>query len=787
MSAPHPSRVRMCFDLARRFLTRLLLQEFTLMLPTRAVSSCLHRTQSALIAASAIFILAPGAAMAQDSTATLSGLPGDAVSAYQVGAGSEQINNYVVDLAPITSSWGGSFSLGPVVKASRSASGQYFDQVIGAQSVSSLFSSGPLARPSYDLWTTPGQGINSTSNTAPASSINAANRSGRQFGLALMEFGFGNDGTFGNGDDESTVVSALVSFQRRAPSRLFVSRITALTNKPSTAGNGTASLGLGSIDAAGNVHILADSQTMVDPLRLAQREYVRVRSATRNPAVNNQLSDIGGADAARTDIVRASDTSMTTPAIIPSSIGAGGRAVAIGLDFKSDFIFEQAANTTLTTKAYLPGAAGSSRGSLTFVPQPFAPVAVGSNNAGTGISLVRTDGNTRTRGINIFGINTDGSVDATLQLQLPIIGGQMLDPTDSWNPGTNFIVTPAVHEFTHYASQTPFRGGTGQVASVVLSTGELLAAAVVTPTSGSIVPQTIDNYLVVARVSTGGAATWTTAAHTGNAAGAAGGLSKVILGDNGLDGLPNTADTGEGDGVVDTAPGAWIGRLARLTEVFPSQTAGPSISCPAFDLRGNLYFMATVALRTNDGSLEYTSALLRGNRDTSNNGYRLELLARLGDVLPGLNSGTSYQIQFMGFADNDSVASGGIFSSNIVQDAIGGLSGSLAAANAQFGSPLSLGALTFRAKIVYDIDNDGNYADPSSGASNSPDQAYNVAMVLMPRPILGDFNLDGAISVQDIFDFLAAYFTGGSVGDWNGDGAASVQDIFDFLADYFGS
>ncbi|MFN7019969.1 MAG: GC-type dockerin domain-anchored protein [Phycisphaerales bacterium] len=48
----------------------------------------------------------------------------------------------------------------------------------------------------------------------------------------------------------------------------------------------------------------------------------------------------------------------------------------------------------------------------------------------------------------------------------------------------------------------------------------------------------------------------------------------------------------------------------------------------------------------------------------------------------------------------------------------------------------------------------------------------------------GDFNADGQVSVQDIFDFLSAYFNNDPAADINGDGL-SVQDIFDFLAAYF--
>ena len=48
-----------------------------------------------------------------------------------------------------------------------------------------------------------------------------------------------------------------------------------------------------------------------------------------------------------------------------------------------------------------------------------------------------------------------------------------------------------------------------------------------------------------------------------------------------------------------------------------------------------------------------------------------------------------------------------------------------------------------------------------------------------------DFNHSGAASVQDIFDFLAAWFAGNSAADVNGAGGVTVQDIFDFLAAWF--
>lgn len=48
-----------------------------------------------------------------------------------------------------------------------------------------------------------------------------------------------------------------------------------------------------------------------------------------------------------------------------------------------------------------------------------------------------------------------------------------------------------------------------------------------------------------------------------------------------------------------------------------------------------------------------------------------------------------------------------------------------------------------------------------------------------------DFNASGDVSVQDIFDFLAAYFGNEPAADFNGASGISVQDIFDFLEAYF--
>lgn len=49
----------------------------------------------------------------------------------------------------------------------------------------------------------------------------------------------------------------------------------------------------------------------------------------------------------------------------------------------------------------------------------------------------------------------------------------------------------------------------------------------------------------------------------------------------------------------------------------------------------------------------------------------------------------------------------------------------------------------------------------------------------------GDFNHDGAITSQDFFDFISAFFSGSITADFNGDGVLSSQDFFDFIVAFF--
>lgn len=58
----------------------------------------------------------------------------------------------------------------------------------------------------------------------------------------------------------------------------------------------------------------------------------------------------------------------------------------------------------------------------------------------------------------------------------------------------------------------------------------------------------------------------------------------------------------------------------------------------------------------------------------------------------------------------------------------------------------------------------------------------NAALIMVCLP---DVNCSGALTVQDIFDFLTMYFAGNPAADINASDTVTVQDLFDFLGAYF--
>jgi hypothetical protein len=80
--------------------------------------------------------------------------------------------------------------------------------------------------------------------------------------------------------------------------------------------------------------------------------------------------------------------------------------------------------------------------------------------------------------------------------------------------------------------------------------------------------------------------------------------------------------------------------------------------------------------------------------------------------------------------------------------------------------------------LPFDFDNDGDVDLALL------DETTDI-IVMMSNVCPADINAQGGVTVQDIFDFLAAYFGSQPLADFNGAGGITVQDIFDFLTAYF--
>ena len=95
--------------------------------------------------------------------------------------------------------------------------------------------------------------------------------------------------------------------------------------------------------------------------------------------------------------------------------------------------------------------------------------------------------------------------------------------------------------------------------------------------------------------------------------------------------------------------------------------------------------------------------------------------------------------------------------------------------------------------LAIDADNNGLYSQAetkifikgANGVALWPANTNSRTARFYGWPCAADFNMTGGVTVNDIFDFLAAWFAGDPRADFNGLGGISVQDIFDFLSAWF--
>ncbi|MBL8963136.1 MAG: EF-hand domain-containing protein [Phycisphaeraceae bacterium] len=711
-------------------------------------------------------------ALAQDSVSRTPGLPGDAVNAYGTAPTTQRLS-YVIDMGELFGSWNTKFGIAPLIKTNKSTTTFFnnFPSAAGLSSSAIKNLTPPVA--SYGEWFGPGFGVNPNAaiNFIPGQTPAPESYTG----LAAIVADFGRDtGQF----EYNGIIGAMFGYETTYPSRLYVTRYQVAQNQPNFANPDTAQLGLGGVDAMGNVAMRADNFGIADTVNgITGTNYFRVKMPARNPASINQIRNIGGTDAAATDWIdlvppldanRSATVQHNTPNILAQNLAGVSRV--LGSNFDRLHVFETAVNDTASTVAHRPGT-GDHRGGVHVYP---VALMGGPNEVATGGILSQSNaGGGSTDSISIWGIRANGLVgNAITKTPAPGIS----DPCDP------FAYTGV---FENYRSQVAARGGNSQVALGQSANYTRLAAAMMASSATATNP-----FNAIAVFEDDGGApyvngTWKLAAWVDTP-----GLSgKPIYGDFGNDGIAFTGDPGEFDGVVDLNPlsptyDAPIGRLASLFEVTGGSPVGPSLSSPMIDSAGNIWFTGAVALNKADSFgnpfIDFDSALIRGIYDRDNSCWKLELIVELGDTFDGINSGRRYQVQFMGVADSNSIDSATTWSNMIVA---GGWNDQPTCPTRDTRSSLNLGGLVFNAKIVYDYNNDGTFEDPTSGSGNplSPDQSYHALLYIGNTRCPADFDGSGFVDTEDYDAFVRAFEDGDESTDFDCSGFVDLDDFVSFV------
>jgi hypothetical protein len=478
------------------------------------------------LTAALVVLAGTSASLGQDSVAASPG-GNDALSSFEV---SQQRARYVIDAAPLLTSWGNPIRVAPVLKASRDLDPMFRTQILGSAAISPSFATGVSFAPtSYALWNAPGVGVHPTANT-PSAGISVSGFD-RQFGVAISDFSLA----------PTSVVTATVGRTAGNPDRFFVERTVAASSRASAAGADTSTLALGGVDAFGAVALRADAFTALTTTaaRLLGDNVVRVAPASRNPALVNTLSASGAvntsADTAATTYVIANEATPTnTPALL-NQPGVGSFALAF--DFSSRFRTGSSTANLASTTGQMPAGVVGTRGN----PSVSTVTNLGGN--ATVAALAVATGEVQPQRLLAFGV-AYGSAGAPPSVVAGSPRSYLLPSPLLDQSGVNVNPSGSAR-FLQYQSQTAFRGGNGPVAIGTDARGQFYLAAVATEPS-------VGEYLALLRVTTTNTITWLVPARSGQAV---------------LDGL-----TGQSVGTI---------------------PAGANFSAPAIDNSGNIFFIAS--------------------------------------------------------------------------------------------------------------------------------------------------------------------------------------------------
>jgi hypothetical protein len=665
-------------------------------------------------------LLLTPALLAQDSVGKAGGFPGDALDPLNPN---EQVNDFIVDLSTFKSSWGNTFGMAPIAKASddHTPAPTYYNAQMSGQVISKdTLINVPFARASYDMWNASGAGVNQNSQVQdPGQPVDTSTHMGHQFGFGFAEWSSDPTDTY----SFNHMISGVVNWEPNTPGRLYVSRITAAVNGDAWNCN-LSQYGMGGVGGDGYLAFRGDgygSGPCGTSTELLGNNYFGVRSLQRANGTLNVISNSGGTDAGATVWhLAGSPTTHNTCTLIPSSI-TGGSPIILGSNFNSEYRY--GTGTSLSTTNVHLGASGDHRGN---VSQSFAnlPAFLPGSVLGTG-AIIGQNGIPDT--MALWGLDASGAPVSPLNLTLPAV---ITDNSDGW--ASNALGSGTL-SFGNFASQVAYRGGNGQIAVGSDDQGRLLSCALAHHPQWTSNDDG-NNLLAVCRLDASGSEDWTIAGYTANASG------KAIL----------------------DAGGNTIGNLVALGTF--STASGPSMSSPMMDSGGNIFFTSAIQTFDATGAPDYGLGLIRAEYDSANFEYKLELVLRSGGVFHGHNSTHDYQVRFFKLADSNSIDSGAAFSGNISAGAANGQ----APHSVPSGSVDSLGGLVLSLNILYDVNGDGQFTSYTTDPA-SPDEDYNVLMYI---GVATDCNGNGLSDELDLANGTSQDLDGDGVPDECASGAS---------------